>query len=87
MLYCIIGRHIDQMGPENYRGAIAGKCFTYATACGGLRLLPYDATTLYFADEPEDDLRTVGCSKECHVHPQIVVGLLVDRTGLPLELS
>jgi hypothetical protein len=74
VLYCIIGRHIDQMGPENYRGAIAGKCFTYATACGGLRLLPYDATTLYFADEPEDDLRTVGCSKECHVHPQIVVG-------------
>jgi len=35
---------------------------------------------LYFEAESEDDLRKVGCSKERRVDPQIVVGLLVDRT-------
>lgn len=44
-------------------------------------------TTLYFEAEKEDDLRKVGYSKERRVDPQIVVGLLVDRTGLPLEIG
>ncbi|MGK2882605.1 MAG: IS1634 family transposase, partial [Mycobacterium sp.] len=43
--------------------------------------------TLYFEAENEDDLRKVGYSKERRVDPQIVVGLLVDRTGFPLEIS
>ena len=37
--------------------------------------------------EHEDDLRKVGYSKDRKVDPQIVVGLLVDRTGFPLEIS
>ena len=41
----------------------------------------YDVTTLYFEAESEDDLRKVGYSKERRIDPQIVVGLLVDRTG------
>lgn len=49
--------------------------------------MPYDVTTLYFEAEKEDDLRKVGCSKERRVDPQIVVGLLVDRTGFPLEIG
>ena len=44
-------------------------------------------TTLYFEAENEDDLRKVGYSKERRVDPQIVVGLLVDRTGFPLEIG
>jgi transposase len=75
------------MGPGNYRDVIAEKCFTYATDCGGLSLLLYDVTTLYFEAESEDDLRKVGYSKERRVDPQIVVGLLVDRTGFPLEIG
>ena len=52
-----------------------------------MSLLLYDVTTLYFEAENEDDLRKVGYSKERRVDPQIVVGLLVDRTGFPLEIS
>ena len=35
----------------------------------------------------EDELRKVGYSKERRVDPQIVVGLLVDRGGFPLEIG
>jgi transposase len=75
------------MGPGKYRDQIAEKCFAYASDCGGLSLLLYDVTTLYFEAESEDELRKVGYSKERRVDPQIVVGLLVDRTGLPLEIG
>jgi transposase len=44
-------------------------------------------TTLYFEAENEDTLRKVGYSKERRVDPQIVVGLLVDRNGFPLEIG
>ena len=50
-------------------------------------MLLYDVTTLYFEAENEDDLRKVGFSKERRVDPQIVVGLLVDRSGFPLEIA
>ncbi len=66
---------------------IAGRCFTHAADRGGLSLLLYDVTTLYFEAENEDDLRKVGYSKERRVDPQIVVGLLVDRSGFPLEVG
>lgn len=45
----------------------------------------YDVTTLYFEADKEDRLRRVGYSKQRRVDPQIVVGLLVDRCGFPLE--
>ena len=44
-------------------------------------------TTLYFEAEREDDLRKVGYSKERRVDPQIIVGLLVDRAGFPLQVG
>lgn len=44
-------------------------------------------TTLYFEAEKEDDLRKVGYSKERRVDPQVVVGLLVDCRGFPLEIG
>jgi transposase len=47
----------------------------------------YDVTTLYFEAEQEDELRKVGYSKERRVDPQIIVGLLVDRAGFPLEIG
>lgn len=70
----------------DYRSQIASKCFDYSLKISGLSLLLYDVTTLYFEAENEDDLRKVGFSKERRVDPQIVVGLLVDRTGFPLEI-
>ena len=85
--YRTLARHLNQVGPGRYRDAIATKCFDYSHDCGGLSLLLYDVTTLYFEAESEDELRKVGFSKERRVDPQIVVGLLVDRTGFPLEIG
>jgi transposase len=45
------------------------------------------SSTLYFEAEKEDGLRKVGYSKERRVDPQVVVGLLVDRHGFPLEIG
>lgn len=85
--YATIKRHLGQVNTGKYRDRIAEQCFAYAAATGGLSLLLYDVTTLYFEAEKEDDLRKVGYSKERRVDPQIVVGLLVDRTGFPLEIG
>ena len=68
---------------RGYRDQIAELCFTHALASGDVSLVLYDVTTLYFEAENEDALRKVGYSKERRVDPQIVVGLLVDRHGLP----
>ncbi|WP_035320878.1 IS1634 family transposase [Brevibacterium sp. VCM10] len=70
-----------------FRDLIATACFTHAATNGDVSLVLYDTTTLYFEAEKEDDLRKVGYSKERRVDPQIVVGLLVDRTGFPLEIG
>jgi hypothetical protein len=85
--YKTIDRHVRTIHARGHRDVIAEKCFAYATDCGGLSLILYDVTTLYFAAESEDSLRKVGYSKERRVDPQIVVGLLVDRTGFPLEIG
>jgi len=85
--YRTIQRHLGKVNTANYREQIAAKCFTHAADRGGLSLLLYDVTTLYFEAENEDDLRKVGYSKERRIDPQIVVGLLVDRSGFPLEVG
>ncbi len=72
---------------RDYRDRIAAKCFTHARTAGDVSLVLYDVTTLYFEAENEDALRRVGYSKERRVDPQIVVGLLVDRQGFPLEIG
>lgn len=70
-----------------YRDQIAASCFHHACATGDVSLVLYDVTTLYFEADKEDALRRVGYSKERRVDPQIVVGLLVDRLGFPLEIG
>ena len=74
-------------GAGTYRDTLARLCFTHARTRGDVSLCLYDVTTLYFEAEKEDDLRKVGYSKERRVDPQIVVGLLVDRRGFPLEIG
>ena len=87
MSYRTIQRHLGTVTTGKYRDMIAARCFEHAANRGALSLLLYDVTTLYFEAENEDDLRKVGYSKERRVDPQIVVGLLVDRTGFPLEIG
>lgn len=51
----------------------------------GLNLVLYDVTTLYFESFKADELRVPGFSKDnMHQQPQVVVGLLVTRSGFPL---
>src|SRR5699024_6424586 len=69
------------------RDKIAEKCFAHSIATTGISLLLYDVTKLYFQAEAEDYLRQVGCSKERRVAPEIVVALLVARTGFPVEIG
>ncbi|WP_143278004.1 IS1634 family transposase, partial [Brachybacterium alimentarium] len=80
-------RCLARISEREYRDQIATKCFDYASTSGDVSLVLYDVTTLYFEAEYEDELRKVGFSKERRVDPQIVVGLLVDREGFPLEIG
>ena len=48
-------------------------------------LVFYDVTTLYFQTDKTDELRKTGYSKDNKPHkPQIVIGLVVNRTGFPV---
>jgi hypothetical protein len=85
--YRTVARHLGLVVAGRYRDAVAAKCFEYSCDCGGLSLLLYDVTTLHWEAEKEDALRRVGYSKDRKVDPQIVVGLLVDRSGFPLEIG
>jgi Transposase DDE domain len=80
-------RTLARCADRGYRDTIAELCFAHALASGDVSLVLYDVTTLYFEAEHEDALRKVGYSKERRVDPQVVVGLLVDRHGFPLEIG
>ncbi|MGL5810867.1 MAG: IS1634 family transposase [Nocardioides sp.] len=85
--YATMKRTLARAAKAGYRDKIAAACFAHASTAGDLSLVLYDCTTLYFEAEKEDDLRKVGYSKERRVDPQVVVGLLVDRAGFPLEIG
>lgn len=80
-----IYRCLKRVITHDYRSRIAHWCFQ-ASNIRHFSLLLYDVTTLYFESQKEDDFRKSGLSKERRLEPQIVVGLLVDRSGFPLEL-
>jgi hypothetical protein len=85
--YATMRRALERAQAGEYRHDIASLCFDHASSTGDISLILYDVTTLYFEAEKEDGLRKVGYSKERRVDPQIVVGLLVDRRGFPLEIG
>lgn len=85
--YATMKRTLSRVKTGKYREKVATACFAHALSSGDVSLCLYDVTTLYFEAENEDDLRKVGYSKERRVDPQIVVGLLVDRDGFPLEIG
>jgi hypothetical protein len=85
--YSTMKRTLRRVKTTKYRDQVAANCFAHATSAGDVSLCLYDVTTLYFEAENEDALRKVGYSKERRVDPQIVVGLLVDRQGFPLEIG
>lgn len=84
-------RTLGRAQQRGYRDVVATACFNHALTSGDVSLCLYDVTTLYFEADKEDEgaggLRKVGYSKERRVDPQVVVGLLVDRHGFPLEIG
>jgi len=81
-----IHRCLRDCNKEEYRDRLSEACFAYVKP-SALKLVLYDVTTLYFEIQKEDGYRTPGLSKERRLEPQITVGLLVDRTGFPLEVK
>lgn len=81
-----IYRSLIKVQKHAYRKSIAALCRKHRRI-GDHSILLYDVTTLYFETMLEDDKRIPGLSKERRLEPQIVIGLLVDRTGFPLSLQ
>ena len=81
-----IHRCLRDTNDEGYRERLSEACFRHVKPAT-LRLVLYDVTTLYFEIQKEDEYRKSGLSKERKLEPQITVGLLVDRTGFPLEIQ
>jgi hypothetical protein len=79
-------RCLKRVVQGDYRALVSEACFRRATRAGGLALVLYDVTTLYFETPREDGLRKVGMSKERRVDPQVTVGLLTDSGGFPLAV-
>jgi hypothetical protein len=79
-------RCLKRVISRDYRSVIAQACYRRATRDGGLALVLYDLSTLYFETPREDGLRKVGMSKERRVDPQVCLGLLTDAGGFPLAV-
>src|SRR5437660_2834084 len=78
-------RCLKRVIADNYRDKLAKLCFAHASQGVGITLVLYDVTTLYFEtrEREADDYRKPGMSKERRLEPQILVGLLVDESGVP----
>lgn len=84
--YATLKRRLARSVEEKWQDAVSAAAYRFAAGDGAVSLCLYDVTTLYFEADEEDELRKSGFSKERRIDPQILVGLLVDRHGFPLEL-
>ncbi|MFI5825524.1 IS1634 family transposase [Streptomyces rishiriensis] len=84
--YATLKRRLARSVEEKWQDAVSAAAYRFAAGGGAVSLCLYDVTTLYFEADEEDELRKSGFSKERRIDPQILVGLLVDRSGFPLEL-
>jgi len=81
-----IHRSLKRTVKKDFRSSVSRACFN-RSAPSELMLVLYDVTTLYFEIQKDDEYRRPGLSKERRLEPQITVGLLVDRSGFPLEIQ
>lgn len=65
--YATLKRVLARVTSKDYRDTIATRCFAHARSRGDVSLIMYDATTLYFEAEHEDDLRKVRYSNYADV--------------------
>lgn len=81
-----IYRFLDKLS-SNYKTKIEEVTYKHTKQLlgGKITVVFYDMTTLYFESEDEDDLRKIGFSKDSKFQqPQIMIGLLVGKQGLPI---
>jgi transposase len=81
-----IYRMMDKID-ESFINVLQDKVAKYNSALleGEIKVLFYDATTLYFESFSEDELKKLGYSKDCKFNqPQVILTLLVTEEGLPL---
>lgn len=86
-------RYLDKLcdrdkGKPDIKDTVEDITFAYsATTMGGcIDVVFYDVSTLFFEAADEDDLRRTGYSKDGKFDcPQILLGLLVTREGLPVS--
>jgi hypothetical protein len=79
-------RSLKHAHDGSYRALLASACYQRA-GVGDMSLVLYDVTTLRTQAEHEDSFRKVGFSKDRSVDPQVLVGLLANRSGFPLEIG
>jgi len=84
--YSTVKRHLAESAEAGWRDAVCTAAYDFAASSGPLTVCLYDATTLHIESDHPDEFRKPGFSKDRQIDPQIVVGLLVDRGGFPLEL-
>lgn len=78
-------RRLSQMVDLKERAEEIAVSYALDSLRDGLSLVLYDVTTLYFETFTADELRVPGFSKDnMPQQPQVVVGLLVTRSGFPL---
>lgn len=82
-------RHcLERISRRDYRDQLAGACHRHAlNQAGRLSHVLYDVTTLHFSAEHDDSVEDIEYVKRRRVDPRIIVGLLVDRHGFPLEVG
>jgi len=91
-----IYRHLDKLclrrpdiaGTSGLKDAVERVTYRHCLSAGGgaVDVVFYDITTLYFEASREDDLRRLGYSKDGKADcPQILLGLLVTRSGFPVS--
>jgi transposase len=78
-------RFLDRLNERHAEKVQAAAYHHSRKVLRGIRVIFYDVTTLYFEAESEDDLRRMGFSKDGKFQcPQIVLGLLVGKSGHPI---
>ena len=83
-----IYRFLDTLYREDIKNTIEKCVFNHTKQImdDTITITFYDATTLHFESESEDDLRRIGFSKEGKLaRPQILLGLFTTLEGYPLS--
>ena len=79
-------RRLRAFAKDSWWQQISAACATHA-GLGPASLVLCDCSTLYFETDAGDGFGESGFSKERRLEPQVTIGLLTDRDGLPLMVS